>query len=231
MPVPARCAPPRVPSAEYGVCCAVMAKFRGHRGFAALWDWMTRHESRSEREMRKLAGSRVSGRVLELGVGVGANWDYLPEGVQYTGIEPDPYMVRRARERMAARGRDMALHQSRAEELPFADETFDTVLVTLALCTVQDPGKALAEVRRVLAPGGTLVFAEHVRPAGRVWGRLADGVTPAWSRVAAGCHPNRQTEAAITRAGLAIETISKRRVGGLPMIAGIARKPGPADAP
>lgn len=134
-------------------------------------------------------------------------------------------MIRRARERMSALGREVALYQSRAEGLPFADGSFDTVLGTLVLCTVQDPAEALAEVGRVLAPGGLFVFAEHVRPSGKVAGTLADGITPAWRRIAAGCHPNRQTEAAIVGAGLLVETLSRRRAGGLPMIAGIARKP------
>lgn len=202
-----------------------MGEFKGHRGFAALWDWMTRHESRSERAMRRTACSSVRGRVLELGVGVGANWPYLPQGIVYAGIEPDRYMIRRARERLSVLGPGAALCQSPAERLPFADGSFDAVLATLVLCTVQDPATALAEVRRVLAPGGLFVFAEHVRPSGRVTGRLADGVTPAWRRVAAGCHPNRETESAIRSAGLLVGTLSRRRIGGLPMIAGIARKP------
>ena len=204
-----------------------MVTFSGHRGFAALWDWMTRHESRSERQMRRLAASRVRGRVLELGVGVGANWTYLPESIHYAGIEPDPHMVRRAQQRMRAAGRDVALQQARAEQLPFADGSFDTVLVTLSLCSVQDPGEALAEVRRVLAPDGIFVFAEHVRPAGRAWGRVADVITPAWRRIGGGCHPNRPTRQTITSAGFTIETISEARASGLPMIAGVARKTAP----
>ena len=201
-----------------------MVEYKGHRRFAAIWDWSTKHESQAEREMRQLAGSRVHGRVLELGAGVGANWSFLPEGIEYVGIEPDPYMIHRAEQRMVEVGHAMPLQQAVAESLPFEDETFDSVLVTLSLCSVQDPAQVLGEVRRVLVPGGVFVFSEHVRPAGRVWGWLADSVTPVWRRTFAGCHPNRLTRETIEGSGLEIETISRRRMGGLPTISGIARK-------
>lgn len=198
--------------------------FPAHRAFAAFWEWATKRESKAERELRRAASAKVSGRVLELGVGVGANWPYLSPELAYAGIEPDPYMLRRARKRAAVMGRELALKQARAEELPFEDESFDTVLVTLTLCTVEDPVRALTEARRVLKPGGSLVFVEHVRPEGRLAGRLFDALTPPWRRVAAGCHPNRRTEQVIRAAGLQIEAIERRRVNGLPMIAGTAAK-------
>lgn len=161
--------------------------------------------------------------MLELGIGVGGNWPYLATDLDYVGIEPDLYMLRRARKRAAAMGRRLTVEQARAEELPFDDESFDTVLATLTFCTVQDPQRALAEARRVLTPGGRLVFVEHVRPKGRLAGRLFDWITPFWRRVGAGCHPNRRTEEAISAAGLEIEAIERERVNGLPMIAGTAR--------
>lgn len=198
--------------------------FPAHRAFAAFWEWATKRESKAERELRRVAGAKVSGRVLELGVGVGANWPYLPPELAYVGIEPDPYMLRRARKRAAATGRQLTVEQARAEELPFEDESFDTVLVTLTLCTVEDPQRALSEAQRVLKPGGSLIFAEHVRPEGRLAARVFDAITPLWRRVGAGCHPNRRTEQAILAAGLQIEAIERLRVNGLPMITGTARK-------
>ena len=201
------------------------AQFRSHRRFAAVWDWATKHESKKELALRREAAGRVEGRVLELGVGVGANWPFLAETLDYVGIEPDAFMLERARKRAAASGRTMTLEQARAEALPFEDESFDSVLVTLTLCTVQDPAVALSEVARVLKPNGVLVFVEHVRPTGRVSRRLADAIQPLWSKVAGGCEPNRETATTIARSGLEIEGMVRQRVNGMPMIRGVARKP------
>jgi ubiquinone/menaquinone biosynthesis C-methylase UbiE len=202
-----------------------MDGFKGHRGFAAVWELATKHESKAEQQLRRQAAAAVSGRILELGVGVGANWTYLAGDVDYVGIEPDRYMLTRARKRAAALGRKLTVEQARAEELPFEDNSFDTVLVTLTLCTVQEPARALAEARRVLKPGGAVVFVEHVRPESKVGAWLTDRITPVWRRAFAGCHPNRQTATALLDAGFQIDTMERRRVNGLPMIAGIARKP------
>jgi ubiquinone/menaquinone biosynthesis C-methylase UbiE len=202
-----------------------MPEFKGHRTFAAFWDWAVRHESRRERELRSAAAGSVSGRVLELGVGVGANWAFLPPDIEYTAIDPDPHMLERARKRAEEKGEARDLRQAAAEDLPFPDGSFDAVLVTLTLCSVDDPARALAEAWRVLKPGGRLVFFEHVRPGGRVAGRLTDLITPAWRRIGGGCHPNRRTEASIADAGFQIERIQRQRLNGLPMIAGTARKP------
>lgn len=199
---------------------------RGHRAFAALWDFATRHEGKAERRLRQEACASAVGRVLELGAGVGANWEYLDPAIDYVGIEPDPFMRERAGRRAADSGHAWRLEAAVAERLPFADESFDTVLSTLTLCTVRDQAKALAEARRVLKPGGTLVFVEHVRPHGRVGSALADAVKPAWRRMAAGCEPNRRTEEAIRAAGLEVDHVTRQRVNGLPMIAGVATRPG-----
>lgn len=202
-----------------------MTGFSGHRRFAAFWDWATRHEDKTTRALRRKATAGAHGRVLELGVGVGANWPYLPSGIEYVGIEPDPYMLARARQRAARLRSEFELHEARAEQLPFDDRCFDVVLVTLTLCTVQDVSLALAEARRVLKPGGELVFVEHVRPEGRLTGWFSDRITPLWRRVGAGCNPNRVTARAIPEAGLEVIAMERRRVNGLPMIVGSARKP------
>ena len=196
----------------------------GHRAFAAYWEWATKHESQTERELRREAATRLHGRVLELGVGVGANWNYLPPGIEYVGIEPDTYMLNRARKRSAALGRQMDLHEERAERLSFEDDSFDAVLVTFTLCSVEQLAPALSEAYRVLKPGGELVFVEHVRPEGAKLGWLCDRITPAWRRIGGGCHPNRRTTEAIARSGLDVETLVRRKVNGIPMVAGVARK-------
>jgi ubiquinone/menaquinone biosynthesis C-methylase UbiE len=90
-----------------------------------------------------------------------------------------------------------------AEALPFPDGSFDVVVSTLVLCTVDDPGRALAEVRRVLAPGGRLVLLEHVRSGGGL-ARWQDRLAPLWRHLAAGCHLNRDTRAAVERAGFTV---------------------------
>lgn len=194
----------------------------GHRLFAAMLDYTSRHESRSERRARMAVVSGVRGRVLEIGVGVGANWAFLPPGISYAGIDPDPYMMARARRHAAERGLELDLHQVGAEDLPFDDHSFDTVLTTLTFCTVADVPRALAEVRRVLRPGGEFRFWEHVRPERRAKGRVFDAITPAWQVVGAGCHPNRRTAEAITGAGFTIRELTPGSLGPLPTVRGVA---------
>jgi ubiquinone/menaquinone biosynthesis C-methylase UbiE len=194
--------------------------FRGHRGFAWAWDRLVRLEDAREREMRRFVAGGASGRVLEIGYGVGTNWDYLPDGVDYTGIEPDPYMRGRAERNLA--GSRLSLLSARAEALPFAEDSFDTVFTTLTLCSVQRPRRALAEVRRVLHPGAQFRFFEHVRPPGRIRGRIFDAFTPGWKRIGGGCHPNRRTVQAISAAGFEIVERHDFSRGPIPMVAGVA---------
>jgi SAM-dependent methyltransferase len=174
--------------------------------------------------MRRDVASRAYGRVLELGFGVGANWQDLPDGITYVGIEPDPNMIRRSSAHPGPAGLTPERVQALAEQLPFRDGCFDTVLVTLTLCTVDDQARSLSEVRRVLANGGMLLYSEHVRPSGKLGGRLVDLVTPAWKRLGAGCHPNRRTAEAISAAGFQPERVKSYRLNGLLMIQGAARK-------
>jgi ubiquinone/menaquinone biosynthesis C-methylase UbiE len=153
---------------------------KGHKRFAAFWDWAVKRENKSARDMRREVVAGAKGRVLELGVGVGANWPFLPPGIDYTGIEPDPYMVDRARRHAAEAGVDHTLLQAPAEALPFPDHDFDTVVVTLTLCTVGDLDLALAEARRVLKPGGELRCAEHGRARNRAGSLFQDLAAPVW---------------------------------------------------
>ncbi|MBI5947114.1 MAG: class I SAM-dependent methyltransferase [Chloroflexi bacterium] len=197
---------------------------RGHKTFAAFWDRATRKESPRQRAARREVVGGARGRVLELGAGVGTNWQYLPDGLGFSAIEPDPFMVKRALGHAAASGREVDLRQAPAEALPFDDGTFDTVVVTLTLCTVRDLSRSLAEARRVLKPGGELRFWEHVRPAGRVRGRIFDAITPAWRRIGAGCNPNRQTVAAIQAAGFDVAVAREFGMMGAPTVVGVATR-------
>ncbi len=200
----------------------------GHRIFAAVWDRRVRHESAKMATARREVVSSATGRVLEIGVGVGANWRYLPADADYSGVEPDEFMVERARRNATEQHRTIDLHVAPAEALPFDDETFDTVIVTLTLCSVADLELALSEARRVLRPGGELRFWEHVRPSGRVTGPLFDAVNPVWKRIGAGCHLNRRTAEAVASAGFEISSLRRSRLDGLPSILGVAMKPAPA---
>lgn len=194
----------------------------GHRLFAAVLDFSSRHTSRGEQATRRTVVSGVRGRALEVGVGVGANWAYLPQSISYAGIDPDPFMIERARRHAAERGLEIELVQAGAERLPFADASFDTVFTTLTLCTIAGVPQALAEVQRVLRPGGEFRFWEHVRPGRGLKGRAIDAITPAWKFAGAGCCPNRRTAEAIAAAGFAIRELTPGRIGPLPTIRGVA---------
>ena len=116
----------------------------------------------------------------------------------------------------------MDLRAAPAEELPFDGASFDTVMVTLTLCTVDDLARSLAETRRVLRPGGEFRFWEHVRPDGRRSGRLYDLLTPLSIRLAGGCRPNRRTLEAVAAAGFEIRSLRRFKSGGYPMVVGAA---------
>jgi ubiquinone/menaquinone biosynthesis C-methylase UbiE len=149
------------------------------------------------------------GRVLDLGCGTGRNLPFLPRDT--VGIDPAFDPLRRARRRAPA-GR---LVQARAEALPFRDGIFDTVVSGLVLCSVDDPGTGLAEVQRVLYPGGTLRLLEHVRSE-RPWrARVQDLLQPVWTCLAGGCRPNRDTERAVESAGFAIDPVTRRARGDM----------------
>ena len=199
-----------------------MSRNRGHPVFAAFLDYESRHPNRSSREAREAIAGGARGRVLEIGVGVGANWPFLPRDIAYVGIEPDPHVLARAVRHAAEQCLEPELHQVGAEALPFGDGEFDTVISTLTFCTVGDVPAALREVQRVLKPGGEFRFWEHVRPAGRFAGRAADAITPVWRLAGAGCEPNRRTLAAITTAGFTVTELVRARVSGLPTIRGVA---------
>jgi SAM-dependent methyltransferase len=196
----------------------------GHRFFARVWDWMSRHEGKRELAFREEVAGGATGKTLEIGYGVGSNWTFLPAAIDYTGIEPDPYMRARALRHRPAELPDLQAVDGDAEALHFGDATFDTVIGTLVFCTIPDPGAALSETRRVLKPGGQFRFWEHVRARGK-GARLQDLITPAWKFAGGGCHPNRDTLAAIKRAGFEIEAVRDVKIGPLPAIVGVARRP------
>ena len=139
-----------------------------------------------------LAGAR--GRVLEIGAGTGANLDAYPAGIDALILtEPDAAMRARLRRRVERGSRPATVVDAGAEALPFPDAKFDTVVSTLVLCTVPDAHAAVRELRRVLRPGGQLLFLEHVRADEPRLARRQDRLATPWRAFAAGCHCNRPT--------------------------------------
>jgi ubiquinone/menaquinone biosynthesis C-methylase UbiE len=132
---------------------------------AVLVDWTAVLGERGgvgDLRRRLLSGAR--GRVIEIGAGTGANLRHYPRDLErLVLVEPVEEMARRIEERLAATGRTASVVRARAEDLPVEDASFDTAVTTLVLCSVREPARALAEIRRVLVPGGQLLFLEHVR--------------------------------------------------------------------
>jgi ubiquinone/menaquinone biosynthesis C-methylase UbiE len=191
------------------------------RGFSALYDRCFKAaEEAGLREMRRdvLAGAR--GRVLEVGAGTGLNLELYPkEDIEsLTLSEPDPLMVKQLREKLGESQRKAEWIQAPAEDLPFADDCFDTVTVTLVLCTVPDPVAALAEAARVLKPGGRLLFVEHVRAEEPGLARWQDRLEKPWRFLGDGCHCNRDTVATIAASRFEIEELRQDRLPKAPPI-------------
>lgn len=174
------------------------------RAFSALYDrGLKATEEAGLREMRRELLAGAGGRVVELGAGTGANIDLYPAaGIEELVLaEPDPHMSKRLREHLAGSGREATIVEAPAERMPLDAASFDTAVVTLVLCTVPDPPAALAELARVLKPGGSLLFIEHVRSERPGLARWQDRLERPWRFIADGCHCNRDTLAAIAAAG------------------------------
>jgi ubiquinone/menaquinone biosynthesis C-methylase UbiE len=153
------------------------------------------------RRKHRLLGS-LTGTVLEVGAGRGANFGLLPAGVTWIGLEPDRRLHERLARAAAAHGRRPSILDAPAEEIPLPDRSVDAVLSTVVLCSVADPGRALAEIRRVLRRPGRFLFFEHVAAPSGTWARRSQRVWAGVSRLCGdGCDPSRETWKAIDRAG------------------------------
>ncbi len=182
---------------------------------AALYDpLIAPFDPMGVRKWREWVVRAARGRVLELGVGTGLNLPHYGAAESIAAIDPDGASLRRALARRNGRGETITLHQARAEELPFVDESFDAVVGTLTFCTIGNPARALAEARRVLKTGGAFRIVEHVRVDNRFIAGAQDLVTPLWKEIAGGCHLNRDTRAAVERAGFQVRAVH-RHLGGL----------------
>jgi SAM-dependent methyltransferase len=167
---------------------------------------------------------RARGRVLEIGVGTALNLPHYGD-IELVGVEPDPHMARRARARAAALGRPLALYEIGAEALPFPDASFDTVVATFVFCTIPDAEAAAREAVRVLRPGGTVLFAEHVRSGVPTVAAVQAALDPLWGRMAGGCRLTRDPVALLHDAGAEVEATPHGAFFSLtPVTTGVARR-------
>jgi ubiquinone/menaquinone biosynthesis C-methylase UbiE len=208
-----------------------------NRLFALTYDrLMASTEQGGLAEVREELIGEATGNALEVGAGTGHNLPYYrPAVTSLTLTEPDPAMMRRLQRAASTADRTPTVVRAPAEDLPFDDATFDTVVCTLVLCGVEDQPRAAREIRRVLTPGGRLLLVEHVRAEDEALARRQDRMN--WlNRLLVGCDCNRPTQQTLQRTGFAID----RLAGGelpkspsfvRPMIVGAASCPTDVRAP
>jgi ubiquinone/menaquinone biosynthesis C-methylase UbiE len=171
-----------------------------------------------EHRRRLLAGLR--GRVLEVGAGNGLNFPHYPATVtDVLAVEPEPYLRHLAQAAAWQAPVPIRVVAGTAEALPAPDRAVDAVVASLVLCSVADLDRALAEARRVLRPGGRLRFYEHVRATDPRLARWQDRLERPWGWLVGGCHPNRDTVAAITAAGLQLVQLDRFDLPAMPPLA------------
>jgi len=158
------------------------------------------------RATREALLDQATGRVLELGAGTGLNVPHYPPAArELILVEPEPAMRTRLERRVRRSDRQAVIVDASAEQLPFADRSVDTVVSTLVLCTVEQPDRALAEIARVLRPGGQLLFIEHVRAESPALAWWQDRLLDPWRRFANGCRCNRATVELIRASGFEVK--------------------------
>jgi ubiquinone/menaquinone biosynthesis C-methylase UbiE len=199
--------------------------------FAAMYDRMVGKTERAGLgEHRRALLASATGDVLEIGGGTGANLEYYGDGVRtLTIVEPEKPMLKRLQRHIEERAPQAKALRAPAEDLPFNDSSFDVVVSTLVLCTVDDVPRALRELHRVLRPGGRLLFIEHVRSDDPALARRQDRMQPLNVRVAHGCHPNRRTLDGIRKAGFEITSLEQDTLKHAPkfiqpLIVGVATR-------
>jgi ubiquinone/menaquinone biosynthesis C-methylase UbiE len=208
------------------------------RIFAGIYDHLTaKTENAGLGAHRQALLVAATGDVLEIGAGTGTNLLHYGEGVRtLTVTEPEKPMARRLQKRILEQRPDAKLLRAPAEDLPFNADSFDTVVATLVLCTVDDQPRALRELRRVLRPGGRLLFIEHVRSDDEKLARLQDRMMPVNVRIAHGCHCNRPTLDGIRNAGFDViqleqDTLKHAQPFLRPLIIGAAEVSTPGSGP
>jgi ubiquinone/menaquinone biosynthesis C-methylase UbiE len=158
-------------------------------------------------KLRSQVVPQASGDVLELGCGGGINMEfYAPDRVtSLTGLDPSPELLAMTRAAAQAQGLDADIQGGVGEAMPFESGRFDTVVTTFTLCSVADPTAVLAEIRRVLKPGGTALFLEHGAAPDAGVAKWQRRIEPLWKRIGGNCHLTRPIAEAYARAGFAVE--------------------------
>ncbi|SDL95462.1 class I SAM-dependent methyltransferase [Sediminibacillus halophilus] len=162
------------------------------------------------KDIRSNLLAKAKGRVLEIGSGSGINLPHYQHSVEHVvAIDPNEQMLQRSVEAVRQGKVKIQLLNAEAEKLPFADNTFDTVVATLVFCTVADPEKVILEIKRVSKPGARILLFEHVKVSNPFWAKVQDRLTPIWKRVCDGCHLNRNTLGYFKQAGLSMQEVKK----------------------
>ena len=202
----------------------------GERLFAGIYDrLMAGEEKAGLADHRREIVGQADGSVLEIGGGTGANLPYYGAGVQAITItEPAEPMARRLERKLGGHSLPAEIVRAPAERLPFEDASFDAAVSTLVLCTVDDQPRALQELRRVLKPGGHLLFIEHVRADKPRLARWQDRVNPVHRVIGCGCNCNRPTLDRLQAAGFKVmqvahDSLHKAPPWVRPLIVGVAQ--------
>jgi ubiquinone/menaquinone biosynthesis C-methylase UbiE len=177
-----------------------------------------REDRHGGREYRRRVVEEAGGEVLEIGAGTGSNFPLYRHAARVVALEPDPDMRARAERAAGEVSVPVEVVEGDALALPFPDGSFDTVVSSLVLCTIPDPIRALSEARRVLRPGGTLRFYEHVRSSEPGLARWQDRLERPWGWIGKGCHPNRDTLGLITSSGLRVIDVDEFNFSAAPKL-------------
>lgn len=159
---------------------------------------------------RERVAGAARGRVLEIGIGSGLNLaSYCAGAEEVYGVDPSTELLAKASHRVKTARIPVRLIEGSSEKLPFDDRSFDTIVMTFSLCSIPDGALAMREMRRVLRPDGKLLFVEHGRAPDPTVVRWQNWLTPAWKRLAGGCHLNRKIDDLIKAGGFRIERLSQ----------------------
>lgn len=180
-------------------------------------------------ELKQALLGSVQGKVLEIGPGAGSNLSFYPKNIDWIGVEPNPFMHQYLEQEADRQGlKKIELYRGSAEQLPVKDNSIDSAISTHVLCSVNDLDRSLQEIKRILKPGGSFIFLEHVAADCCTWNRrIQDKIEPVWKVIFDNCRPNRTTGILLENAGFESVNYQEFRISFpivSPHIAGVAKK-------